>query len=56
MTITGNEVHGNYQNEPSGFHTYIPPNYPDVYKLLQEKRSTSPIKDAEFRKLGFASC
>ena len=41
VTISGNEVHGNYQNPNQGLHTLIPTNYPDVYKMLQDRASTS---------------
>jgi cell division protease FtsH len=46
VTISGNEVHGSYQNPNQGFHTLIPTNYPDVYKTLQEKGVNVDIKDA----------
>jgi cell division protease FtsH len=45
MNITGNEVHGLYQNHQSGFHTFIPPNYPDIYNLLRDKKVNVNIKD-----------
>ena len=46
VTISGNEVHGSYQNPNQGFHTLIPANYPDVYKTLQDKGVNVDIKDA----------
>ena len=46
VTISGNEVHGNYKDPNTGLHTLIPSNYPDVYKLLQEKGVNVEIKDA----------
>jgi len=46
VTISGNEVHGSYQNPNQGFHTLIPTNYPDVYKTLQDKGVNVDIKDA----------
>ena len=45
VTISGNDVHGSYQNPNQGFHTLIPTNYPDVYKLLQDKGVNVEIKD-----------
>jgi cell division protease FtsH len=45
VTITGNDVHGVYQNGSLGLHTLIPTNYPDVYKQLQEKNVNVEIKD-----------
>ena len=44
VTISGNEVHGNTTTN-TGLHTLIPTNYPDVYKLLQEKNVNVEIKD-----------
>jgi cell division protease FtsH len=45
VNITGNEVHGLYQNRQSGLHTFIPPNYPDIYNLLRDKKVNVTIKD-----------
>jgi cell division protease FtsH len=46
VTISGNDVHGAFLNQNQGLHTLIPTNYPDVYKLLQEKNVNVEIKDA----------
>src|SRR5215831_15055217 len=46
VNITGNEVHGLYQNRQLGLHTFIPPNYPDVYKLMNDKKVNVNIKDS----------
>jgi len=44
--ITNNEVHGTYKNNPQqGFHTFIPINYPEVYKQLEDKGVNVDIKD-----------
>jgi cell division protease FtsH len=45
VAITGNEVHGLYQNQASGLHTFIPANYPDVYNLLRDNNVDMTIKD-----------
>jgi cell division protease FtsH len=45
VMVTGNEVRGSYRNEKATFHTVIPPNYPDMYKMLQEKGVTVAVKD-----------
>jgi cell division protease FtsH len=37
VTITGTEVRGEFKDEQAGLRTLIPANYPEVYKLLQEK-------------------
>jgi len=46
VTINGSEVHGVYQNPSLGLHTYIPVNYPDVYKQLQDHSVNVEIKDS----------
>ncbi|HEY7388565.1 MAG TPA: ATP-dependent zinc metalloprotease FtsH [Bryobacteraceae bacterium] len=46
VTITGNDVHGVYNNQNAGFHTIIPTNYPDLYKQLREKNVNVEIKDS----------
>jgi cell division protease FtsH len=45
VTISGNEVHGVFANQNLGLHVFIPTNYPDVYKMLQEKNVNVEIKD-----------
>ncbi|MBZ5618818.1 MAG: ATP-dependent zinc metalloprotease FtsH [Acidobacteriia bacterium] len=45
VTITGNEVHGVFQNPTQGLHTFIPTNYPDVYNLLRDNNVDMTIKD-----------
>ncbi|MDQ6707400.1 MAG: ATP-dependent metallopeptidase FtsH/Yme1/Tma family protein, partial [Acidobacteriota bacterium] len=44
VSITGNEVKGTFVNENT-LHTMIPSNYPDIYKLLQDKKVGIEIKD-----------
>jgi cell division protease FtsH len=46
VTITGNEVHGTYKSNPNaGLHTFIPVNYPDIIKQMQEHGVNVDIKD-----------
>jgi len=46
VTITGNEVHGTYKsNSGAGLHTFIPVNYPDIIKQMQEHGVNVDIKD-----------
>ncbi|MGI8990382.1 MAG: ATP-dependent zinc metalloprotease FtsH [Bryobacteraceae bacterium] len=45
VSITGNEVKGTFVNENATLHTMIPSNYPDIYKLLQDKKVGIEIKD-----------
>ncbi len=46
VSINGSEVHGSFQNPSLGLHTYIPINYPDVYKQLQDHGVNVEIKDS----------
>jgi len=46
VTISGNDVHGVFQNQNLGLHTLVPTNYPDLYKMLQDKNVNVEIKDA----------
>ncbi|HTX34429.1 MAG TPA: ATP-dependent zinc metalloprotease FtsH, partial [Bryobacteraceae bacterium] len=46
VTISGNEVHGLYQNPQNGLHTFIPLNYPDLYNQLRDHKVNTIIKDA----------
>src|SRR5688572_11975477 len=46
VEITGNEVHGTFQNPAEGLKTYIPVNYPDIYNLLRDKKVNVKIIDA----------
>ncbi len=45
VTITGMEVRGHYRNDNSPFHTTVPVNYPDIYKMLRDKGVTMNIRD-----------
>ena len=45
VTITGNEVHGLFQNPNLGLHTFVPTNYPDLYNQLRDKKVNVTIKD-----------
>ena len=46
VTITGNEVHGTYKSNASAtLHTFIPVNYPDIIKQMQEHGVDVEIKD-----------
>ena len=44
VTITGDEVHGDYSNRNQGLATTIPLNYPDLYKTLNEKNVNVTMK------------
>lgn len=45
VVITGNEVRGNFRDESSTLRTLIPLNYPDIYKILREKKVDVEVKD-----------
>ena len=45
VTITGNEVKGDFVNENASFRTLKPPNYPDFYKMLLDKKIAFEEKD-----------
>jgi cell division protease FtsH len=46
VTITGNEVHGTYKSNPNAtLHTFIPVNYPDIIKEMQDNGVNVEIKD-----------
>jgi len=48
VTIIGTEVRGKYRNDPKqGFHTTVPPNYPDMYKVLRDKGVNITVKDVQ---------
>ena len=46
VTINGSEVHGSYQNPSLGLKTFVPVNYPDLYKQLQDHAVNVEIKDS----------
>ncbi len=46
VSISGNEVRGDYLEGDMGFRTTIPLNYPDIYKQLLEKNVNVEIKEA----------
>ena len=45
VSISGSEVHGHYNDGKNTFHTTVPANYPDMYKMLQDKNVSMSIKD-----------
>ena len=47
VTVNGTDVTGRYRNDRATFHTTVPPNYPDMYKLLQDKGVNITVKDAQ---------
>ena len=47
VTVVGNEVHGHYRAGKTAFHTVVPSNYPDMYKVLQDHQVSVTIKESE---------
>jgi cell division protease FtsH len=47
VTMIGTEVRGEYRSDKKGFHTTVPPNYPDMIKQLQDKGVIITVKDAQ---------
>ncbi len=47
VTVIGTEVRGKYKNDKVSFHTTVPPNYPDMYKTLQDKGVNITVKDVQ---------
>ncbi|HYH01305.1 MAG TPA: ATP-dependent zinc metalloprotease FtsH [Terriglobales bacterium] len=45
VTMIGSEVRGHFRNDKAGFHTTVPTNYPDMYKILREKGVLITVKD-----------
>ncbi len=46
VTVVNSEVHGHYKNDAKEqFHVTIPGNYPDMYKILQDNKVNTTIKD-----------
>jgi cell division protease FtsH len=47
VAIDGTAVKGEYVNKPNAsFHTLIPPNYPDIYKRMEEKKVSVEMKES----------
>jgi cell division protease FtsH len=47
VTMTGEEVTGSFRNEKTTFHTTVPGNYPDMFKILRDKGVNITVKDAQ---------
>jgi cell division protease FtsH len=45
VTMTGQEVSGKFKSDKAGFHVTVPSNYPDMYKILQDKKVNITVKD-----------
>jgi cell division protease FtsH len=47
VTVNGTEVTGKFRNDKATFRTTVPPNYPDMYKVLQDKNVNTTVKDVQ---------
>src|SRR6201985_433418 len=47
VTITNSEVRGHYATDREAFHTMVPANYPDMFKILQDNHVSITVKDAQ---------
>ena len=47
VTMIGQEVRGKLKNDKAGFHTTVPANYPDMYKILRDKGVSMTVKDPQ---------
>ena len=47
VTVVGSEVHGHYRTGKEAFHTIVPANYPDMYKVLEDHQVSVTIKDSQ---------
>jgi cell division protease FtsH len=47
VTVNGTEVMGKFRNDKGTFRTTAPPNYLDMYKVLQDKNVNTTVKDVQ---------
>src|SRR6202167_3155928 len=47
VTVINSEVHGHYSSDREAFHTIVPPNYPDMFKILQDNHVVITMKDSQ---------
>src|ERR1700742_3162818 len=47
VTVINSEVHGHYANDREAFHTTVPSNYPDMFKILQDNKVGITVKDTQ---------
>jgi cell division protease FtsH len=47
VTVVNNEVRGHYAGDKEAFHTVVPSNYPDMFKILEDKNVNIQIKDTQ---------
>src|ERR1700684_2606614 len=47
VTVITSEVHGHYASDREAFHTTVPANYPDMFKILQDNHVSITVKDTQ---------
>jgi cell division protease FtsH len=47
VTVVNNEVRGHYSADKEAFHTIVPANYPDMFKILQDNHVSITVKDTQ---------
>src|SRR6202167_789242 len=47
VTVINSEVHGHYASDREAFHTTVPANYPDMFKILQDNHVSITVKDTQ---------
>ena len=47
VTVINSEVHGHYASDREAFHTTVPSNYPDMFKILQDNHVSITVKDTQ---------
>ena len=47
VTVVNDEIHGHYSGDKEAFHTIVPANYPDMYKILQDNKVAITVKDTQ---------
>src|SRR6202522_61957 len=45
VTVINSEVHGHYASDREAFHTTVPANYPDMFKILQDNKVSVTVKN-----------
>lgn len=46
VTVVNGDVHGHFSSSKEAFHTTVPTNYPDMFKVLQDNHVNITVKDS----------
>jgi cell division protease FtsH len=47
VTVLNNEVRGHYASDREAFHSIVPANYPEMFKILQDNKVSITVKDSQ---------